>query len=67
MYQQEKGEKAKSRLENLAELITAADAFEQVEVEDEVMQDLDELTAFLTYAALESSESQAIRIKLRCN
>lgn len=57
MYQQEKGEKAKSRVENLAELITAADSF--ILPEDDDAQPKSELSSFLAYAALESSDSQA--------
>tara|TARA_B100001094_G_scaffold333048_1_gene408175 strand:+ start:325 stop:2496 length:2172 start_codon:yes stop_codon:yes gene_type:complete len=57
MYQQEKGEKAKSRVENLAELVTAADSFILPETEDD--EPLQELSAFLAYAVLESSERQA--------
>lgn len=55
MYEQEKGEKAKDRIENLEELVTAARQFEKPEEADEMTL----LTAFLTHAALESGEGQA--------
>ena len=54
-YRKEKGEKGMARLENLEELINAAHQFSQEGVAD----DLPPLTAFLAYAALESSEEQA--------
>ncbi|NRN27378.1 DNA helicase II [Photorhabdus heterorhabditis] len=55
MYQQEKGEKAQARIENLEELVTATRQF-SYQGEDE---DLMPLQAFLSHAALESGESQA--------
>ncbi|MDR5611769.1 MAG: DNA helicase II [Arsenophonus sp.] len=55
MYQQEKGEKAQARIENLEELVTATRQFSYQE-ED---QDLMPLQAFLSHAALESGEGQA--------
>lgn len=55
MYEQEKGEKAQSRVENLEELVTAARTFE---VPEELM-DMGELNAFLSHAALEAGEGQA--------
>ncbi|MFS1538610.1 MAG: DNA helicase II [Candidatus Phlomobacter fragariae] len=55
MYQQEKGEKAQARIENLQELVTATRQFSYQE-ED---QDLMPLQAFLSHAALESGEGQA--------
>jgi DNA helicase-2/ATP-dependent DNA helicase PcrA len=55
MYEQEKGEKSKARIENLEELITATRQFEKPEETEE----LSELTAFLTHAALEAGEGQA--------
>ncbi|PAV06837.1 DNA helicase II [Arsenophonus sp. ENCA] len=54
MYQQEKGEKAQARIENLEELVTATRQFSYQE-ED---QDLMSLQAFLSHAALESGEGQ---------
>ena len=56
MYQAEKGERAQARIENLNELVTACQTFEQ---DPELEQEQTELTAFLTHAALESGESQA--------
>jgi DNA helicase II / ATP-dependent DNA helicase PcrA len=55
MYEQEKGEKSKARIENLEELVTATRQFEKPEEAD----DMSMLTAFLTHAALESGEGQA--------
>lgn len=55
MYQQEKGEKAQARIENLEELVTATRQF-SYQAED---QDLMPLQTFLSHAALESGEGQA--------
>ncbi len=55
-YGKEKGEKAEARVENLEELVSAARGFEFEQDEDEA---LDNLTAFLTHAALEAGEGQA--------
>jgi ATP-dependent DNA helicase UvrD/PcrA len=55
-YAKEKGEKAEARVENLEELVSAAKGFEY-EQDDEAP--LDNLTAFLTHAALEAGEGQA--------
>ncbi|TQQ23043.1 DNA helicase II [Vibrio cholerae] len=55
MYQQEKGEKSKARIENLEELVTATRQFEK----PEEAQEMTMLTAFLTHAALEAGEGQA--------
>jgi DNA helicase-2/ATP-dependent DNA helicase PcrA len=55
MFANEKGEKAQTRIENLQELVSAAQAFTIPEEE----QEMDELTAFLSYAALESGDNQA--------
>ncbi|GHY52584.1 DNA helicase II [Vibrio cholerae] len=55
MYQQEKGEKSKARIENLEELVTATRQFEK----PEEAQDMTMLTAFLTHAALEAGDGQA--------
>ncbi|HLB43485.1 MAG TPA: DNA helicase II [Gammaproteobacteria bacterium] len=54
-FQQEKGEKALVRVENLEELVNAAQQFEQ----DSDPGDASLLTTFLAYAALESNEEQA--------
>ena len=56
-YEKEKGEKAQARVENIEELITAARGFDYDQSELEVP--MDELTAFLTHAALEAGEGQA--------
>ncbi len=55
-YSKEKGEKAEARVENLEELVSAAKGFEYEQHDDEP---LDNLTAFLTHAALEAGEGQA--------
>ncbi len=55
MYEQEKGEKSKARIENLEELVTATRQFEKPEEADE----MSELSAFLSHAALEAGEGQA--------
>jgi len=52
-YEKEKSEKAQMRVDNLAELVTAARQFEHEEIE------LSELDSFLAHAALESGEGQA--------
>jgi DNA helicase-2/ATP-dependent DNA helicase PcrA len=55
MYLAEKGEKGQARVENLEELINATSQYE-LPVEEEFSS---ELAGFLSYAALESGESQA--------
>ncbi|WP_394129508.1 DNA helicase II [Shewanella maritima] len=55
MYEAEKGEKAQARVENLNELVTAARSFEM----PEELEDMGELNAFLSHAALEAGEGQA--------
>ncbi|HCG7163354.1 TPA: DNA helicase II [Vibrio parahaemolyticus] len=55
MYEQEKGEKSKARIENLEELVTATRQFEKPEEAEEMSL----LTTFLTHAALEAGEGQA--------
>ncbi|MDF4706430.1 DNA helicase II [Vibrio parahaemolyticus] len=55
MYEQEKGEKSKARIENLEELVTATRQFEKPGEAEEMSL----LTAFLTHAALEAGEGQA--------
>lgn len=52
----EKGEQGQARVENLDELITAAHT--QSFVKDDALPDMDELSAFLTHAALEAGEGQ---------
>ena len=54
-YRKEKGEKGLTRLENLEELVNAAHQF----IQEGVPDDMPPLAAFLSYAALESSEEQA--------
>ncbi len=55
MYLAEKGEKGKARIENLEELVTATKQFDKPEEAEE----MSDLSAFLSHAALESGESQA--------
>ncbi|WP_318408323.1 DNA helicase II [Photobacterium leiognathi] len=55
MYEQEKGEKAQARIENLEELVTAT---RQFEVPEEA-EDMSPLAAFLAHAALEAGDGQA--------
>ncbi|MBG2877227.1 DNA helicase II [Proteus alimentorum] len=55
MYEQEKGEKAQARIENLEELVTATRQFSYQDEDEDLMP----LQAFLSHAALESGESQA--------
>ncbi|MCK5817899.1 MAG: DNA helicase II [Psychromonas sp.] len=55
MFKAEKGEKSLSRIENLQELVSATKGF----IVPEEEQTMDELTAFLAYAALESGDDQA--------
>ncbi len=57
-YRKEKGEKGQARLENLDELISAAQLFAYDDPEDDVQQ-MDDLSAFLSHAALEAGERQA--------
>lgn len=54
-YRKEKGEKGLTRLENLEELVNAAHQFTLEGVPD----DMPLIAAFLSYAALESSDEQA--------
>lgn len=54
-YRKEKGEKGLTRLENLEELVNAAYQFTQEGIPD----DMPLLSAFLAYAALESTDAQA--------
>ena len=54
-HRDEKGEKAQARVENLEELVSAARAFENEELEDD--QTL--LAAFLGHASLEAGDTQA--------
>jgi DNA helicase-2/ATP-dependent DNA helicase PcrA len=54
-YRKEKGERGLTRIENLEELVNAAYQFMQEGTSDEMTP----LAAFLSYAALESSDDQA--------
>ncbi|MEH6454398.1 MAG: 3'-5' exonuclease, partial [Psychromonas sp.] len=55
MFENEKGEKSRSRIENLQELVSATKSF----VIPDEEENMNELTAFLAYAALESGDNQA--------
>lgn len=55
MYQQEKGEKGQTRIENLEELVNATHQF----IWQPEEENLTPLQAFLAHAALEAGESQA--------
>jgi DNA helicase-2/ATP-dependent DNA helicase PcrA len=58
-YQQERGEKGETRVENLNELVSAARAFEQHFEPDPAAPQLTPLNAFLSHAALEAGERQS--------
>ena len=55
-YEKEKGEKGRSRIENLEELVNAGRSFKQDEWEE---YDVDKMTAFISHASLEAGEGQA--------
>ena len=55
-YQKEKGERGLARIENMEELVSAAGEFN---TEDEELEGMEPLQAFLAHAALESGETQA--------
>ncbi len=55
-YQKEKGERSLARIENMEELVSAAGEFN---AEDEELEGMEPLQAFLAHAALESGETQA--------
>ncbi len=60
-HKKERGEKGLARIENLQELVSAIKQFEQEDDDlfDEEFEDLDDLSIFLAYTALESGNSQA--------
>lgn len=55
-YRKEKGERGLARIENMEELVNAAGEFN---ADDEELEGMDPLHAFLAHAALESGETQA--------
>lgn len=57
-YGKEKTEKAEAKVENLEELVSAGRGYE-FDPSAEELEGMDELTAFLTHAALEAGEGQA--------
>ena len=58
-HENEKGDKAQARVENLEELVSAARAFENEVIEEE--EEGSTLLAFLAHASLEAGETQADR------
>ncbi|MBQ0742384.1 MAG: UvrD-helicase domain-containing protein, partial [Pseudomonas sp.] len=60
-HENEKGEKAQARVENLEELVSAARAFENDQADEEAEGDT--LLAFLAHASLEAGETQADRFE----
>ncbi len=56
MYEQEKGEKGQTRIENLEELVTATRQFSYNDEDEDLMP----LQAFLSHAALEAGEGRRI-------
>lgn len=61
MYRKEKDGKGEARVENLEELVAAAQGFEMApqEIDPEDSEIMDELSTFLAHAALEAGEGQA--------
>ncbi len=57
-YEKEKGERGRARIENMQELIQAGVNFEAEDWQTED-ENMDELSAFLSHAALEAGEGQA--------
>lgn len=55
-YRKDKGERGLARIENMEELVSAAGEFN---AEDEELEGMEPLQAFLAHAALESGETQA--------
>ncbi len=55
-FRKDKSEKAEQRIENMEELVGAAKSFV---VADDEAEEMEKITAFLTYAVLESGEGQA--------
>ncbi|VAW91678.1 ATP-dependent DNA helicase UvrD/PcrA, partial [hydrothermal vent metagenome] len=57
-YEKEKGERGRARIENMQELVQAGVNFEAEDWQTED-ENMDELSAFLSHAALEAGEGQA--------
>ena len=55
MHRQEKGDRGESRIENLAELVSAAREFRN----DDIAEGVEPMSSFLAHAALEAGEEQA--------
>ena len=58
-FGREKTEKGQARLENLEELVNAAQGYNKEDEIDDEMEEMSELAAFLSHAALEAGEGQA--------
>ncbi|WP_455198757.1 DNA helicase II [Kaarinaea lacus] len=58
-YKKERGEKGQARIENLEELVNAARYFDKNEIIDEEEEEMDDLSAFLSHAALEAGDTQS--------
>ncbi len=58
-HEKEGGEKAKSRIENLDELVNAAKAFMLDQESEEELSNIEILTAFIDKAALDAGDTQA--------
>ena len=56
-FKKERGEKGQARIENLEELVNAARYFEKEDAPEEE-EEMDDLSAFLSHAALEAGDSQ---------
>ena len=56
-YKKERGEKGQARIENLEELVNAARYFEQGDT-PEGAEEMDDISAFISHAALEAGEKQ---------
>ncbi len=60
MYQKEKGEKGRARIENLEELVSACREFDpEQSLDDDEQEAMLPLDAFLAHAALEAGDAQA--------
>jgi len=57
-YEKERGERGQARIENLEELVNAARYFDPDEVVVEDEEPLDDISAFISHAALEAGEKQ---------
>ena len=58
-YKKDKSERGEARIENLDELVNAARYFDVEQERHDEDEELDELSSFLTHAALEAGETQS--------